>query len=85
MKPHWPLKPNALGAHLPGARPPGCGEPDMGLRTLTPVGEPLQYNYSSVCGLPSWGLWDFIISRVHPSYPSHCGFFFMSLVVEDLF
>ena len=25
---------------------PQVEEPDLGLRTLTPVGEPLQYNYS---------------------------------------
>ena len=39
MKPHWPLKPNALGAPLAGVVPLGWG-PDVGLRTLMPVGEP---------------------------------------------
>ena len=33
---------------------PQDGEPDVGLRTLTPVGELLQYNCSPVCGLPTW-------------------------------
>ena len=32
---------------MPG---PQAGEPDMGLRTLTPVEELLQYNCSPVCG-----------------------------------
>ena len=40
---------------------PQAGEPDMGLRTLTPVGEPLQYNYSPVWGSPTpsqvYGIW----------------------------
>ena len=30
-------------------------------------------------------VWDLIILPVHPSYLSHCGSFFMSLVVEDIF
>ena len=49
---------------------------------LTPVGESLQYNDSAIFWFahPS-GL---IISQVHPLYPSHCGSFFMSLVVGDL-
>ena len=29
-----------------------AGEPDMGLRTFTPVGEPQEYNYFPVCELP---------------------------------
>ena len=62
-----------------------AAEPDMGLRTLTPVEELLQYNYPLICGLPTWGVWDMIILRVHPSYLSRCGSFFTSLVVEDLF
>ena len=51
---------------------PQVGEPDMGLRTLTPVGELLQYNYSPVCGSPTWRVWDLIILQVCPSYLSHC-------------
>ena len=35
---------------------PQAGKPDMGLRTLTPVGKPLPYNYSPVCGLPTPGV-----------------------------
>ena len=38
---------------------PWTGEFDMGLRTLTPMGNPLQYNCSPVCGLPTqgYGIW----------------------------
>ena len=32
----------------------GLGSQTVGLRMLTPV-EPLQYNYSPVCGLPTQG------------------------------
>ena len=50
---------------------PWAGGPDMGLRILIPVGEPLQYSYSPVFGLPTWRVWDLTMSRVHPSHPSH--------------
>ena len=32
---------------------PWAGTPDVGLRPLTLVGEPLQWNYSPVCGSPT--------------------------------
>ena len=35
----------------------------MRLGALTPVGELQQYRNSSVCGLPIWVVWDFIISQ----------------------
>ena len=54
----------------------------MELRTLTPVGEPLQYNDSAI--LRSAHPSGLIISQVHPLYPSHCDSFFMSLVVGDI-
>ena len=38
LKSCWPSKPSALGASPPKAGSPGW-EPDMGLRTLTPVEE----------------------------------------------
>ena len=41
---------------------PQAGEPIIGLRTLTPVGEPLQYNYSPVCGFPTLGIRNLIVS-----------------------
>ena len=53
----WPSKPGALGL-LP--RPAlHIGEPHVGLRTFTPVGELLWYNYFPVCGLPTqgYGIW----------------------------
>ena len=34
---------------------PQAGEPDIALITVTLVGEPLQYNYSPICGSPTWG------------------------------
>ena len=63
---------------------PRAGEADVGLRTLTPVGGPLQYDFSPVSGLPNQVVWD-VISRVCPFCQSHCGSFFMSLAVENLF
>ena len=44
--------------------------PDMGLRTLTPMGEALKCNHSPACGLPNGRLQDLIILQVHPSYHS---------------
>ena len=32
---------------------PQTGEPNVGLRILTPVEDPLHYNYSPVCGYRS--------------------------------
>ena len=37
----WSSKPNVLGAHLPDTGP-SAGEPDIGLRSLTPWGESLK-------------------------------------------
>ena len=68
LKPHWPSKLNVLGPsklNVLGAPPlmpdPQAGKPDMGLRTFTPVGEPLPYNYFPVCGSPIQQVWDLII------------------------
>ena len=47
---------------------PQAGEGDMGLRTLTLVGEPLWYNYFPVCGLPTQNVWDLIMSQKLPSF-----------------
>ena len=44
---------------------------------LTPVGEPLQYNYFPVCGLPSWRVWNLSYIMKVPLLPSCCGFFFV--------
>lgn len=40
-----------------------CGS-EVGPRTLTPVGDPLQYNYFPVLGLPTWEVWHFYISSL---------------------
>ena len=53
---------------------PPAGESNMGLRTLTPVREPLQYSYSPVCG---YGIW------LYPK-STHSAAFPVSLVAEDL-
>ena len=45
---------NVLGAPHPDARPRQDREPG-GLSNFTPVGEFLWCNYSSDCGLPTWG------------------------------
>ena len=54
---------------------PHAGEPDMGLRTLTSVGEPLPCNYYLVCGSPTWRVWDLIVSWVCHSCLSGCDSF----------
>ena len=52
------------------------GEEPDGLRTLTPVGEPLQYNYFPVCGSPTGSMgFDYITKA--PLLLSHCVFFFV--------
>ena len=40
---------------------PQTGKPDVGLRILTPVGEPLWYCFP-VCGSPTWWVCDLIVS-----------------------
>lgn len=71
-------KPDVQGTHLPSAGLQ-AEKSDVGLRTL-PVQEPLQPNYSPVCGLPTWGVWDLSILWICPSWPS-CGSFLMYLVL----
>ena len=44
---------------------------------LTPMGKPLQYNSFSICGSPTWQVWDLIIRYKHPLLPSICGSFFI--------
>ena len=41
------------------------GEPGVGLRTFTPVGEPLWYTYFPVCASPTQ---DVILLQMHPTY-----------------
>ena len=47
---------------------PQATKPYVGLRTFTPLGELLWYNYFPVCGLPTWHAWDLLLSRLCPSY-----------------
>ena len=47
---------------------PQVGKPDVGLRTFTPMGGLLWYNFSPVCESPTQWLWDLILLRFHPSY-----------------
>ena len=50
VKLHWPSRLDSLGVLPPIARPTQAGEDDVGLRTVSPVGELLWYNYFPVCG-----------------------------------
>ena len=47
---------------------PQTGEPHVELRTLTPLGDPLQYSlfffFFLVCGSPRWPVWDFFFLAV---------------------
>ena len=70
IKPHWPSKPDSLGAPPPVARPPGWE-----LRTFTPVGG-LWYNFSSLWVThPAYMRFDFIV--IVPLLLSLCCFFFV--------
>lgn len=67
LNPGGLTKPNALGAHLPVPEA-WVGEPDMGLRTLTPVGEPLQYNPPNLWVIHPGVTCDYNILSIHLSY-----------------
>ena len=62
---------------------PQAWELDVGLRTLTSVGEPLKYSYFPVCELPTWWVWGclyhIISSPTISMWPSLC------LLVWDIF
>ena len=47
---------------------PQAVEPDVRLRTFTPVVKPLWYNYFPVCRSPTQQVWDLILSQLHPYY-----------------
>lgn len=78
------LKAQCSGGSSSWCQTPPAGEPDVGFRTFTPVGEPLHCNSSPVRGSLKSVVWDLIISRVHCSCPSRRGSFLTSSVV-DLF
>ena len=58
--------PLAFKARFPGD--PQAGKPDMGFRTYTTMGELLWYYFSPICGSPTDGVWDMILSWLGPSY-----------------
>ena len=62
------FKAKCSGGSSSQCQTPRLGEPDVGFRTLTPVGEPLQYNYFPVCMSSTWHVWDLIVSQKCPSY-----------------
>ena len=51
---HVSLQSQMLWGPLLPMSDPQTKEPEIGPSALTLVGEPLQYNYFSVCGLPTW-------------------------------
>ena len=68
------------------AQDPQTGEPGVGLRSLTPVGEPLQCNYSPVCGSPTLGDGTWLYREsASPACIIVVPSLFMSSVIEDLF
>ena len=58
--------PLAFQARFPGD--PQAGKPDMGFRTYTTVGELLWCYFPPLCGSPTDGVWDLILSWLCPSY-----------------
>lgn len=65
------------GGSSSSCQTPKAGEPDGGLRTLTPVRRALWYSYFLVCGSPTWQLWYLIILQKNRS--SYC------LIVDSSF
>ena len=41
-------------------------EPDMGLKTLTPIGNSLWYSDFPLCGLPTWWVWGCLYHVIAP-------------------
>ena len=56
-----------------------------GLKPLSPGGGLLCLWYSSCLWVADLGVRVLTISFLSPSYPSHCGSFFISLIVENIF
>ena len=80
IKSCWPSKPNALGAHLPGAGPLGWRAQNWA--QTFPVREPLQCNYFPVCVTYPRGIGlDYF---ANPPLLAISLWFLMSLVIEDL-
>ena len=68
IKSHWPSKSDSLWEFLLPLPDPHVGEPDVGPRTLTPVGGPLCYKCSPVCEPPTQQSWDSILLQFRPSH-----------------
>ena len=51
---------------------PQAGESDVELRTFTPAGDPLQYNYCPVCGSPTQYV-SFVVVLVVKNVPATAG------------
>ena len=64
---------------------PQAGEPNVGVRPLAPWVGHLGLWYSSCLWVADLGVRVLTISFLSPSYPSHCGSFFISLIVENIF
>ena len=62
---------------------PQAWEPDVRFRSLAPWGEPLQLWLSFCLSVTYPGVWTLIIPQLHLSYWSHCGSFFIFLVVKN--
>ena len=79
------FKARSFGGLSSQCKTPKVREPNMGLRLLTPWGEPLQLPLSSHLWVAYLGVWVLIILCLFPSYHSHCDSFFICLVVENIF
>ena len=83
-KPCWLWKLGILGACLLGVASQSW-DPHVGLEPLTPWGEHLPLWLSSHLWVSYLGVWVWTRLRLHPSSPSCCHSFFISLVVGNLF
>ena len=64
---------------------PQAGEPDEGVRTLILMGDPLQYNYFPVCGLPTWQICYLVISQQCSFYHLVVAFVFVCRITFFFF
>ena len=76
---------NILGGSSPQYRIHRLGSLMWGVDLFTPWGEPLQLLLSSCLWVTQLRVWVLTILHLNSPYPSHCGSYFISLVVKDLF
>ena len=62
---------------------PWTKESSVGLRPRSPWEEPSQFQLSSCLWVTYPGVWVLTILFLCPSYPSHCGSFFILLAVKN--